>query len=408
MMKMKYTREQILALAAGVLFAGVSVIAQPGGRILKDGNMLERAGYGGEVREYLLNVEGLQGADSQINIHVSPREYTEEEAKAAFEEIMDGLSAQILGPNPSLQEITEDLDLKKTLQDYPGIRLSWRPKDTEMISSTGKVNRSSLPGPADTELAVTLKAGEWEEMFVLPVRILPLSVGDQEESIQALEEVIAQADRDQIFRNELTLPEELNGIRVSYAMPRKPEWLKPILAGIAASVLLGFRPTQEKKQAAKRRENELLLDYAEVVSKLLVYLGAGMTVRNAWIRVTESYLESKEAGRVLARAAYEEMCIAAAELKKGVSERRVYADFAHRCGPKCYLKLASILEQNLRTGDRRMETALELEMQEAFEQRKNTARRLGEEAGTKLILPLMISLVTVMIIVAVPALFSLT
>ena len=48
-----------------------------------------------------------------------------------------------------------------------------------------------------------------------------------------------------------------------------------------------------------------------------------------------------------------------------------------------------------------------LEAADAFEQRKNTARRLGEEAGTKLMLPLMLSLMTVMMIVAIPAMMNL-
>jgi 1,4-dihydroxy-2-naphthoate octaprenyltransferase len=47
---------------------------------------------------------------------------------------------------------------------------------------------------------------------------------------------------------------------------------------------------------------------------------------------------------------------------------------------------------------------LELEMNDAFEHRKTTARRLGEEAGTKLLLPLFLLLGIVMIIVIVPAL----
>ncbi len=47
---------------------------------------------------------------------------------------------------------------------------------------------------------------------------------------------------------------------------------------------------------------------------------------------------------------------------------------------------------------------LELEMNDAFEQRKTTAKRLGEEAGTKLLLPLFLLLGIVMVIVIVPAL----
>ena len=117
--------------------------------------------------------------------------------------------------------------------------------------------------------------------------------------------------------------------------------------------------------------------------------------------------EARAAGRSGERAVYEEMLRTEQDLEKGVPERRAYTEFAHRCGPRCYLKLVSVLDQNLRTGDGRLESALEVEMQEAFEQRKNTARRLGEEAGTKLMAPLILSLITVMIIVAVPAMLTL-
>ena len=58
-------------------------------------------------------------------------------------------------------------------------------------------------------------------------------------------------------------------------------------------------------------------------------------------------------------------------------------------------------------GARNLLAMLELEMEDAFEQRKTTARRLGEEAGTKLLLPLFIMLGIVMIIVIVPAMSAL-
>ena len=49
---------------------------------------------------------------------------------------------------------------------------------------------------------------------------------------------------------------------------------------------------------------------------------------------------------------------------------------------------------------------LEEEAAEAFEERKADARKLGEEAGTKLLLPMGIMLIVVMIIVIVPAFLS--
>ena len=49
---------------------------------------------------------------------------------------------------------------------------------------------------------------------------------------------------------------------------------------------------------------------------------------------------------------------------------------------------------------------MEEEMRQAFEDRKSMARKLGEEAGTKLLLPMGMMLMIVMVIVIVPAFLS--
>ena len=49
---------------------------------------------------------------------------------------------------------------------------------------------------------------------------------------------------------------------------------------------------------------------------------------------------------------------------------------------------------------------LRLEGIHAFEERKALAKRLGEEAGTKLLLPMFFMLAVVMIIIIVPAFLS--
>lgn len=47
-------------------------------------------------------------------------------------------------------------------------------------------------------------------------------------------------------------------------------------------------------------------------------------------------------------------------------------------------------------------------MEEAFETRKATAKRLGEEAGTKLLLPLFMQLSIIMLMILYPAMQSLS
>ena len=45
-------------------------------------------------------------------------------------------------------------------------------------------------------------------------------------------------------------------------------------------------------------------------------------------------------------------------------------------------------------------------MTAAWEEQKHTARRLGEEAGTRLLIPLFLMLAVVMVIIMVPALLA--
>ena len=62
--------------------------------------------------------------------------------------------------------------------------------------------------------------------------------------------------------------------------------------------------------------------------------------------------------------------------------------------------------QNLRIGSRELTAILEREASEAFEERKKQARILGEQAGTKLMFPMLLMLGLVLVILMVPAYLS--
>ena len=128
-----------------------------------------------------------------------------------------------------------------------------------------------------------------------------------------------------------------------------------------------------------------------------------MTIRTAWERIAVGYENTVQEGTRKPRPAYEEMCHTISQLKSGMAESRAYGEFGRRCGLQPYVKLAALLEQNRKTGSKNLKAALELEMVTAFEQRKNLAKKLGEEAGTKLLLPLFLMLGVVMVMMVVPA-----
>jgi hypothetical protein len=68
--------------------------------------------------------------------------------------------------------------------------------------------------------------------------------------------------------------------------------------------------------------------------------------------------------------------------------------------------LAALLVQNLRKGDQRLLATLEREAESAFEERKRNARVQGEEAATKLLIPMALMLLIVLVLLIVPACMS--
>ena len=84
----------------------------------------------------------------------------------------------------------------------------------------------------------------------------------------------------------------------------------------------------------------------------------------------------------------EEMKIAFNEMENGVSERAACENFGKRCRLLPYMRFAGLLGQNLTKGSVSVLPLLEQEAIDAFEERKEAAKRAGEEAGTKLLIPM--------------------
>ena len=66
------------------------------------------------------------------------------------------------------------------------------------------------------------------------------------------------------------------------------------------------------------------------------------------------------------------------------------------------IKAAAELAEELE----RIALLLEQEAENGMEERKSLARKLGEEAGTKLLLPMMLMLILVVVILMVPAVLA--
>ena len=107
------------------------------------------------------------------------------------------------------------------------------------------------------------------------------------------------------------------------------------------------------------------------------------------------------------RFAYDEMLLTLREMENGIPEVRAYERFGKRCKLLPYMRFSGVLVQNLQKGAKGALHLLEQEAITAFAERKEAAKKKGEEAGTKLLLPMFGLLGIVLVIVMFPAFWKL-
>ncbi|MEY8356539.1 immunoglobulin-like domain-containing protein [Lachnospiraceae bacterium 54-53] len=409
--RLPFSRVQAACVAGGViLYAVLELASGPGDRRTAEGAGFKRAGPGQGTTTYELQVTGLDRDDENrripVRIPVRERQYTAEEARALFEELQPELKEQMLGQNESLEEVRHDLNLKSSLEDY-GFTVVWESDAPELIDSFGTVHNEDVSENGESVwLSARVTDRIRERRYEFKVTVYPPSLLPEEQLAASFEKWADRLDLKQQTRDSLLLPRIYNGQSLDYSLPKEDSYRVFPVLGVLSAALIHMKRGIDKQKQARRRERQLLYDYSEVVSKLVVYIGAGLTVRGAWERIAAGYEDAVKRGKRNPRPVYEEMVRTAAQLGSGQAEGKAYSEFGRRCGLQSYLKLSALLEQGQKNGSRQLRPSLELEMVSAFEQRKNLAKKLGEEAGTRLLFPLFLMLGVVMIMIVVPAFLS--
>ena len=503
-------KQMLLCISASLLLTILVFFLGLQDGVLKEGFRLPRSGYGGSKQYITLEVSGLtEDTSVPLDITVSPKRYTEEEANAVFREIYDQLEELVVAEGESFANLQHDLRLMTKLPKY-GVQLSWdfypeldpalsagsvlqdtdaaavtagedevplgddapaealaegevsmdedasaetlaegeaatEDADTTAIAmaeqreaarayyrkyrhlmdSDGTLHNETLPPGTvvtgylslimSTDIVPTSTDGETKYLktqyhsapYRIYVGIVPRELSRYESLLLQLQQAITAEDECSLGENMLSLPTEIDGQRIYYSEHEDRSYLLLPLLGVIAAMAIYMRQGQARRTEKKQREALLMLDYSELVSKLMVYIGAGLTVRNALETISQHFDALIARGIKEDRPLYQELRTMVIQFRRNMPESEIYLSFGRRVNLKPYTKLVSLIEQNRMNGARNLRAMLELEMEDAFEQRKTTARRLGEEAGTKLLLPLFIMLGIVMIIVIVPAMSAL-
>lgn len=373
-----------------------------------------------------LGEEGNQREET-VTLQVEGKEYAKEEIEAYMEQIQEELPTLILGENEDIDHVTKPLNLFGSMDQNP-VRVTWISGDYGLMDGKGKIRALEIAEEGELcMLTARLSCQGYEEEVRFYVRICPGEKTEHELLREELEQAIRRQEEADRTSWEITLPEEVAGNRVVWV--RRTNDNSVVIMALAAALAAGvyFAKDGDLHKKIQQRKGKLLLEYPEFVSRLVLLVGAGMTVRGAMYKMAETRqgrrtetAQGKEAhgkevhgNEVHGKEAqgkealiYEEVAYLCNELDSGISEAKAYYNLGRRCGEQRYIRLCMLLSQNLRKGTAELTALLRSESAEAFEERKRNARRVGEEAGTKLLLPMSMMLVIVMMIIMVPAFLS--
>lgn len=168
---------------------------------------------------------------------------------------------------------------------------------------------------------------------------------------------------------------------------------------IAFPGIILFAMDRQIDKQIKQRKTLMQMDLPEFLNKLVLMVNAGLTVSSALSRIVKSSNTK--------RPLYEELKCVMNEMSAGKPEIQAYEDFARRCRLQEVTMFVSTLLQNLKKGNDELVPILKLQANTCWEGRKLAARKLGEEASTKLLFPMMIIFVAIMAMVMTPAVLQL-
>lgn len=162
---------------------------------------------------------------------------------------------------------------------------------------------------------------------------------------------------------------------------------------------------RDNNKLIDKRNQQLLSDYPDLVSKMTLLINTGLTISAALRRIIKDY---ENTGFSDTHYLYKELKICILQLDHGVSEANAYYSFGKRIGLPCYIKFGSLLEQNIKKGTKELRLLLNSEVSIANDEKYRNIKKKYEKASTQLLFPMMLIFLSILILIMMPAFFNIS
>lgn len=363
-----------------------------------------------EVYEDTFVLEREDGSRQNIQVRVYPRELTQMEEQELLQKAVKVFEAEYLGENPSADQVYTSLVFSTSYCDDM-VSAQFSSDRTEVLWEDGSVMTEGIGSEGElVTVQVLFSCQDSRLEYTCYVRVVSPPQTTEEQKASQIQKSVEELEEASRKEARFLLPQTIDGETVKWHKKMNLEPFIVVLLGGVAVVCIFQKKRQDERKNKQDRERQLLREYPQMITQLSLLMGAGMNLFTAWERMVKRYLvgqvdETKE--KMPQKYLYlEEMLITYLEIKDGGSIRRAFESFANRIGLAPYRKMTALLLQNMDKGNRDLVQLLDLEAELTLAEQKNRVRRQGEEAGTRLLFPMMLLFVMILVIIMIPALKS--
>lgn len=334
---------------------------------------------------------------------------TQEEIIEELNRIKKVLPDIVLGENQDFNYVDRNLYLPKSLSEE--VHIHWTSSNEQFLQNNGQIRYNNLIKEGEeVSLMANIECYGLEETVQYHLKLYKKSLDPniKKELINSRIKLILSQQSLADNNGTVELPKVFEDYDVTmqwYDGDRRVATIQYLIIGIIISLLFYYLKHHELRMKVNKRQEELLRAFPGFVNKFALLMNAGMTFTKAWDKIASDYIRFKKSSEETILL-YEEMLLTLEDLQKGISELKAYEAFGQRCKLPEILRFSAIVIQNIKKGSDLLISAMVQLSKEAMVLREDLARKKGEKASTKLVLPMGIMFIAILIIVITPALIT--
>ncbi|MBR5596583.1 MAG: hypothetical protein IKW30_04155 [Lachnospiraceae bacterium] len=276
----------LLLVIIGILI--ISFVTDEQQRKIENNN-LTRNIKGQGKKEYQLEIKVSEEEWQPFSVILEEKEYTLEEIEVLAEGAMEKLCQAILNENESLSAVENNLNLIVQFDEYPFV-IQWESTKPEFIDNDGVLNFENIRKPEIVDLKVELQYGLWKKEEKISITVLPKS---KEDTLYYLKHKIQKSQSEDKETSNFHLPEIYDSKNLQWRYPSNNSTKVILVLCLLLVPFISYQKDMEIHRITKIRKEELLYSFPDFISRLILYLEAGMSVQGSLFRMEQEYKKKK-------------------------------------------------------------------------------------------------------------------